>query len=145
MDNNLFMIEGVSKAQMPAILGASTISTSVFLPLVGMQSDSANKFFDALAAGRPVAINYGGWQADLLADTGAGIELDAQDADRAAEQLVAVIRDEAWLSRAGKASRLLAKERSTATKLFTQFEAVLTGRAPDALPVAGTPTADRST
>ena len=42
-----------------------------------MEANSANKFFDALAAGRPVAINYGGWHRDLLARSGAGIALAA--------------------------------------------------------------------
>ena len=31
-----------------------------------MGTNSANKFFDALAAGRPIAINYGGWHRHLL-------------------------------------------------------------------------------
>jgi len=31
-----------------------------------MWNNSANKFFDALAAGRAVLINYRGWQAELL-------------------------------------------------------------------------------
>jgi glycosyltransferase involved in cell wall biosynthesis len=125
LDKNLFMMTGVSKASMPAILGAATISTSVFLPLTGMQDNSANKFFDALAAGRPVAINYGGWQAELLRDSGAGVVLDPADAEAAADRLAAVIRDDEWLAGAGRAARQLAVERFDRDRLFAEFAAVL--------------------
>ena len=29
-------------------------------------SNSANKFFDTLAAGKPILINYGGWQKEII-------------------------------------------------------------------------------
>jgi glycosyltransferase involved in cell wall biosynthesis len=134
LDKNLFMMTGVPKSSMPAILGATTISTSVFLPLTGMQDNSANKFFDALAAGRPVAINYGGWQAELLRSSGAGTVLDPQDVDAAADQLAGVIRDEVWLARAGQAARRMADERFDRDLLFAQFESVLVTGAQVAVP-----------
>ncbi|HEY5842429.1 MAG TPA: glycosyltransferase family 4 protein [Mycobacterium sp.] len=95
LGRNLFMPGTVPKNQMPAVLSAATVATSLFLPLEQMQSNSANKFFDALAAGRPVAINYGGWQAELLDRTGAGIKLPADDPEEAAQALHLLIRDQA--------------------------------------------------
>ena len=50
-----------------------------------LEANSANKFFDYLAAGKPVVINYGGWQQALLEETGAGIRIKYQDLDRAAK------------------------------------------------------------
>jgi hypothetical protein len=44
-----------------------------------ISDNSANKFFDSLAAGRSIAINYGGWQAELLSSTRAGVVLDPVD------------------------------------------------------------------
>lgn len=38
--------------------------------------NSANKFFDALAAGKPVVINHGGWQADVIEKYRLGIVLN---------------------------------------------------------------------
>jgi glycosyltransferase involved in cell wall biosynthesis len=134
LDKNLFMMTGVPKSRMPAILAATTISTSVFLPLTGMRDNSANKFFDALAAGRPVAINYDGWQAELVRSSGAGVVLDPLDADGAAEVLARVIRDDGWLARAGRASRLLADERFDRDRLFAEFESVLVTGEPATVP-----------
>lgn len=110
MGRNLFMHDEVAKEKMPAILSAATVCTSLFLPLKEMEANSANKFFDALAAGRPVAINYGGWQADLLRESGAGIVVDPQDPRQAAEQLSALVRDTESLHRAGKRAYGLARD-----------------------------------
>jgi hypothetical protein len=52
-----------------------------------MWSNSANKFFDALASGTPVMINYQGWQADLLRDSMAGIVVPPDEPRRAAVEL----------------------------------------------------------
>ncbi|XVV10326.1 glycosyltransferase family 4 protein [Actinoplanes sp. CA-131856] len=125
LDVSVHMWERVPKADLPVILGAATLSTSFVRPIPALWDNSANKFFDALAAGRPIAINYGGWQADLLRTTGAGLVLDPVDTASAAATLEAHCRDEAWLSRAREAAYTLAVERFSREKLFERFEAVL--------------------
>ncbi|MBW6434252.1 glycosyltransferase family 4 protein [Actinoplanes hulinensis] len=119
------MWEKVPKSELPVILGAATMSSSTVRPIRGLWDNSANKFFDALAASRPIAINYGGWQADLLTETGAGLVLDPEDTDEAGYQLVRHLRDEVWLKRAREAAYRLAVERFSRDLLFDEFEAVL--------------------
>jgi glycosyltransferase involved in cell wall biosynthesis len=110
LDVNFFMMGEVLKKEMPSILSAATMATSVVLPMPELLANSANKFFDALAAGRPVAINHGGWQADILQSTGAGISLDPLDMDRAADQLNAFLQDPQQMAAARVAGRLLASD-----------------------------------
>jgi len=62
LNNNFFIFPAMIKKDMPALFSAATISVSLFIPLKEMWSNSANKFFDTLAAGKPIAINYKGWQ-----------------------------------------------------------------------------------
>lgn len=118
LDRNLFITGSVPKADVPAIMGAATVATSVTVPLPALEANSANKFFDALAASRPQAINYGGWQAMILRDSGAGMVLDPHDIALAAKDLAAAVRDDAWLARAGVEARRLAVERFSRDKLF---------------------------
>jgi glycosyltransferase involved in cell wall biosynthesis len=101
------------------------MSTSFVRPIRALWDNSANKFFDALAASRPIAINYGGWQADLIAETGAGLVLDPRDADEAGALLAGHARDEEWLGRARAAAHRLAVGRFSRDLLFDQFEEVL--------------------
>ena len=115
----------VPKSELPVILGAATLSSSFVRPIKALWENSANKFFDALAAGRPIAINHGGWQADLLTETGAGLVLDPYDADSAGDLLVKHLRDDVWLKLAGEAAHRLAVERFSRDLLFDRFAAVL--------------------
>ena len=125
LDRTVHMWEKVPKADLPVILGAATMSSSFVRPIRGLWDNSANKFFDALAASRPIAINYGGWQADLLRESGAGLVLDPENTDDAAGQLVRHLRDELWLKRAREAAHRLAVEQFSRDLLFARFEEVL--------------------
>ena len=110
--NETFFMPGViPKKEVPAVLSAATFASSLFIDLKEMWDNSANKFFDGLAAGRPVLINYGGWQAELVRETGAGLVLDPHDIPAAKGALLRALRDEAWLREAGRRARRLAEER----------------------------------
>lgn len=124
-DKSFFMLPSVSKNEMTAILSAATVATSLVIDLPAMWSNSANKFFDALAAGQPVAINYGGWQAELLESTGAGIVLPPNDPQAAAQQLWQLLNNKERLARAGAAARRLAEDRFDRNKLAAELETVL--------------------
>jgi glycosyltransferase involved in cell wall biosynthesis len=125
LDRSVHMWEKVPKADLPVILGAATMSTSFVRPVRALWDNSANKFFDALAASRPIVINYGGWQSDLIRETGAGLVLDPYDADGAGEVLAAHARDDVWLKQAQDAAHRLAVEQFSRDLLFERFEAVL--------------------
>jgi glycosyltransferase involved in cell wall biosynthesis len=124
LDHNLQMLGRISKADMPKVLAATDIATSLFIPLPAMEANSANKFFDGLAAGCCVAINYGGWQAKILNDSGAGLQLD-RDVTVAAQQLKELADHPESIAQAKIAARKLAEERFSRDKLAVQLEQVL--------------------
>ena len=128
LGRNFFMMPSVSKAELPRLLSAASISTSLVVPIPELRHNSANKFFDSLAAGKPVMINYEGWQADLLKETGAGIVVPPADPKVAAELLHAFLTDEEQLDKAGRAAAQLADttfNRDHLTqKLIATFEQV---------------------
>lgn len=90
---NLFMIPKIPKKEVPSVISAATVCTSLFAPIKEMWANSANKFFDALASKKPIVINYGGWQKDLMLEEGFGLVLPEADYLSAAEQLYAFISD----------------------------------------------------
>lgn len=121
LDRNLWFIPPVNKNKMPALLAASTIATSLFSNIPEMWHNSANKFFDTLAAGRPVMINYGGWQAEIIRKSGAGLVLPPDDPAAAALQLHEFLSDEKWIEKSRTAARLLADTEFNRDFLFTKF------------------------
>lgn len=125
LGHNFFVWEALPKTEMPAILAASDMTLSVTRPVQEFEDNSANKFFDSLAAGRPIAINYGGWQAALLAEKDAGIQIPADDAQRAAHQIAAYLSDAERVVQAGHAARELAYERFHRDKMAAKLARVL--------------------
>ncbi len=125
LNKNFFMFPPVPKSDMPKVLAASQVATSLFVDLEPMWMNSANKFFDALASGTPIAINYGGWQDDVLRESGAGIRLPANDAVKAACMLRDWVGDSASLADAGLAARRLAEDRYDRDLLAVRLEGVL--------------------
>lgn len=125
LNQTFFMLDPLPKAEIPAVLAAADIAVSLVIDLPELWANSANKFFDALASGTPVAINYRGWQAEILEKTGAGLVLDPRNVDQAALHLAKALQDPSWLTTAGQVARNLAKERFSRDQLAQQFEAVL--------------------
>jgi hypothetical protein len=102
----------------------SDISISTIIPIKELEHNSANKFFDSLASGCCVAINHGGWQADLIQEAQAGIVLN-RDPAIAARQLVDAANIPGEIKRRGMNARKLGEERFNVTTLCSQVEAVL--------------------
>lgn len=125
LERNLWMLPPLPKAEVPALFGASTISTSIFVDVPEIWPNSANKFFDALAAGKPIAINYCGWQADLIHEHEIGLVMDSRDPVGAATRLSAALHDREWLDAAGARALCLAKTRFDRDDLAADLVSVL--------------------
>jgi len=78
-----------------------------------------------VVAGKPIAINYCGWQADLLRESAAGIVLPAGDPEKAALLLSDFLHDPSRLEKAGMASRRLAYEVFYRELLCARLERIL--------------------
>ncbi|RIK83353.1 MAG: glycosyltransferase WbuB [Planctomycetota bacterium] len=136
LDKNLFFLPRIAKQEVPAALAAATLATSMFVDVPGTSANSPNKFFDAIAAGRPVAVNHRGWIADIVRDRDCGLALPPGDAAAGAKPLVEAIADPVWLARAGANARRTAEELFDRDKLAVQLEGVLR----EAVAAAGRPT-----
>ncbi|MBW4556342.1 MAG: glycosyltransferase family 4 protein [Trichormus sp. ATA11-4-KO1] len=124
LGKNFWMWPPIPKAEMPVLLSACTIATSLFKPIPEMEHNSANKFFDALAAGRPVVINYGGWQKDILEQSGAGMSISGNDPKAGAIQLAKFLNSPKCLQKAEAAARKLADTTFDRDVLYEQLAGV---------------------
>jgi len=127
LDNNLFIIRELPKKYLVNIYSAASVCTSLFVPLKEMEANSANKFFDALAAGKPLMINYKGWQANLIEKYNAGIVVPSDNISVAAKELEELISDKERLFSAGKAAKELAITHFNRDELYKSFENVFLG------------------
>ena len=134
LNRNLFLLGPVSKAEVVAFFGACDLATSLFVDVPELGSNSPNKVFDAFAARRPVAVNHGGWIAELIAATGAGLVMPPDDPAGAATAVAAFLRDQPACDAARLAASALARDRFDRDLLFRDFEEVLTGAVTAAAP-----------
>jgi glycosyltransferase involved in cell wall biosynthesis len=126
LDRNFFLMGQVSKREVASWLGAADMTIALFTgPSIIWRDAVQNKFFDSLAAGKPVANNFPGWQSKIAAEAGAGLILSATDHESAARELVKSLRDPQWMGQAIAAARELARTRFDRDKLGAQLGEVL--------------------
>lgn len=73
LNETVFIIKQVPKCEIPFYLKYASIASSFAIDIPAIQANSANKFFDALAASKPILINYGGWQKEIIEKNQCGI------------------------------------------------------------------------
>ncbi len=96
------------KQQMPALLAAADVGLVSFAPYPVLETNSANKFFDYLAASLPVVLNYQGWQAEVLDKHSAGLSAPQGDLTAFVKQLEHLITDGELRKKMGMNARKLA-------------------------------------
>ena len=109
LGSTLYMFDSVPKNEVPNWIGAADITVSLIIDEPALWHNSANKFFDSLAAGVPIAINHLGWQAEMLSESGAGLVIPAKDAAMGAAVLREHLRDGEWLHKASRSASYLAR------------------------------------
>lgn len=70
---NIEILDPRPKEELPGLVAACDVSTVIFAPHPILEHNSANKFFDSLSAGKPVLLNYSGWQREVLEEAEAGL------------------------------------------------------------------------
>lgn len=63
---NVKILDSLPKEKVARLIKASDLGIMCVRDYKILEDNSANKFFDFLAAGLPIMINYGGWQKDVL-------------------------------------------------------------------------------
>ena len=82
---------------------------------------SPNKFFDYLASGTPVLINYPGWLAEVVREERCGFAVPPDDAEAFAGALERAAAQRAELPAMGQRALALARTRFNRDRLGDQF------------------------
>ncbi len=120
LDSILFL-DPEPKKNMPDIVAAADITVMSVCNNKTMWMNSANKFFDYLAAGKPVLLNYGGWQKDALDEYEAGAAADHNDPEDLGRLILKLKNDPELMKKMGKNARKLAEEKFDRTLLMNKL------------------------
>lgn len=75
LNKNVFILDPVSKMELPLFYSETSMGSSFVIPIKELWANSANKFFDTLAAGKPILINHEGWQKEIILENNVGFIL----------------------------------------------------------------------
>ena len=97
-----------------------------FLPKPILETNSANKFFDSLSAGKPILLNFGGWMQELVEKNECGIRVDASVGTDLLRKIIYLKDNPKRKEKMGKAARDLAEKKFDKTILSSQFLQIIT-------------------
>jgi glycosyltransferase involved in cell wall biosynthesis len=93
LNKNIFILDPISKNELPSLYSPVKMGSSFVIPIKELWANSANKFFDSLAASRPVLINHEGWQAKVIRENNLGYVLPAVLDDKSIIDFVNYTKD----------------------------------------------------
>jgi len=126
LGSSMFFVGHVPKPVAAKWILASDVIVCLFTgPRVVWKDAVQNKFFDALAAGKPTASNFEGFQSVVARDADIGIIMDPKSPDQGAQQLFSLIRNHAWIAGVSQRSGKLATQRFSRDQLASELSEVL--------------------
>lgn len=111
LNKNVFILDAISKSELPQWYKAVSMGSSFVIDIPELWANSANKFFDTLASGKPVLINHEGWQAEVIRDRNVGFVLPYDVTDKEAEDFVNYTKNTLLIESQEKSAIELAKEK----------------------------------
>lgn len=102
LNKSIYFIDAVSKDSLSYLYAKCTLGSSFVINNPVLWDNSANKFFDTLAASKPILINHEGWQADTIRKYNIGYILAPIVNQNSAKAFVSYINDEELLQEQGK-------------------------------------------
>ncbi len=122
---NVVLMGPQDKYTVAHLYRAAGAALVLFKHLPVLQTNSPNKFFDALAAGVPVVANMEGWVHRLLEEEEAGVPIPPADAGALVEAVMALCQEPERRERMAKNARRLAETQFDRDALAEQLEELL--------------------
>ncbi len=119
---NILFLDSVEKSKISQLLSRADIGMQILANIPSFYfGTSPNKFFDYLAAGLPVLINYPGWLAEKVVQYQCGKVVEANHPAAIVDCLMELNDNRSQLLNMGQAALKLAKAEFDRDKLSNQF------------------------
>ncbi|GKQ43366.1 glycosyltransferase WbuB [Companilactobacillus sp. RD055328] len=127
-DNNLqnVIFTGfIAREKIPSLTSIADITMTSFKNLPVLATNSPNKFFDSLAAGKPIIVNSAGWTKDIVEKNQIGYYVDPTKPKKLADLLQELQFEKDYLSKLSPKIKQLAKKEYAVEKEVQKVENVL--------------------
>ncbi|QWX84794.1 glycosyltransferase family 4 protein [Cellulophaga sp. HaHaR_3_176] len=111
----------VPMKKLSEIVNLSDVSLVTFSDLPILATNSPNKLFDTLSAGKPIIVNSAGWTKDMVEDHNCGAYVDVKIPKQLADKIIEFKNNPELCAKMGKNARLLAENKFDKSILCDQF------------------------
>ncbi len=125
LNRNIFILDSIPKNELSGWYKAISMGSSFVADIEELWANSANKFFDALAAAKPVLINHEGWQAETIRDKNIGFVLPVDVNEKAAIDFVEYTKNGSLYKEQCRNALQLAKEEYSLEVAVERYEGIL--------------------
>ena len=117
---NVEILSSVPKRELSDFYAAANIGLVIIGNFPIIEHNSANKFFDSLSAGKPVLLNYSGWQRKILEGNEAGFGCDLCNLDQFVEKVLYLNSHSRQVEQMGQNARQVAVKNFNRDELAKQ-------------------------
>jgi glycosyltransferase involved in cell wall biosynthesis len=122
---NMIVLPDIPRDEIPLLVGAADVTLTAFAPYPVLDTNSPNKFFDSLAAGKPVIVNLDGWLHRLVDEKRVGVYVPAGDGKALARTLSDLAGKPELVRELGRNARELAEREFSRDLLADRLADVL--------------------
>lgn len=118
---NMFFLGRVAMDRLSEIVNLCDVSLVTFKNLPILATNSPNKLFDSLSAGKPIIVNSAGWTKDMVEHYACGLYADVTKPEHLVQQILLLKKDPELKKQLGDNGRKLAESTFDKSILCKQF------------------------
>ncbi len=122
---NLSFIPFVNREGVRDVLNVTDASLVSHRPVEILETGSPNKYFDGLAGGKLIVVNFGGWIKQEIENLRCGVYIDPGKPEDIVTRLTPFINDRSLLKTYQSNARKLAEERYSRERIISQLMSAL--------------------
>ena len=109
LNKNIYILNSVSKYHLSQLYFECDMGSSFVINVKELWANSANKYFDTIASGKPVLINYEGWQKAEINEKNIGYVLPAKIKDDDIKKFSNYCKNSSLIAKQGENALNIAK------------------------------------
>jgi glycosyltransferase involved in cell wall biosynthesis len=122
--NNFTFIPFQNRDGVKEIMNVTDAAFVCYKPIPILETGSPNKYFDGLAAGKLILVNFGGWIRTEIEQQHCGVYVDSRRPQDFAALIEPYLDDRATLKKSQQAGRMLAESKYSRNLLGKKFAAL---------------------
>ena len=123
--DNVYILDAMSKREVLELIKFSDVGMMSVSDYPILQDNSANKFFDYLAAGKPIILNYLGWQNEVLRRHNAGKGFSYKQKEEYHSYLIELKENKSLYDETRKNSKRVGEVYYDSVKLSKELSSIL--------------------